>query len=421
MRFSYRKDVLPSGVRVITESSRNTGSASLGFWLGVGSSLEPPELAGVSHFIEHILFKGTTRRSAFQIANVLESVGGSIDAFAGRESTAFVARCLSEHVTKAVDVISDMLCRPAMRPRDIALEKGVIFEEIRNFEDAPEDVAHELLASSVWSSSPLGKSVLGSAKTVGRFTRASVLPFFKAHYVSPNTIVAASGNVDHARLVDSVERMLKIPTTCAPSGSQVFSSGAPRIRNEKRKVSQCYICLGAEAPPYANPRRYAQMLFSLIVGGGMTSRLFQQVREKEGLAYTVYGATEFYRNTGIFFIFLAVDPKKARKAIGRVVKELKRLKTRGLGEGELRSVKQQLRGGLLLGLESTSARMNRLARHEQYLGGYHPIEESLKKIRRVTEDDIVCEAKSILKPSRFSLVTVGPAGTDFPTESDLEF
>jgi predicted Zn-dependent peptidase len=419
MRFSYRKDVLANGVRVVTEASKDSQSVSLGFWIGVGSSLEPPALAGASHFIEHILFKGSTRRSAFEIANALESVGGSLDAFAGRENTAYVARCLSEHMGKAVDVIGDMLGRPAMRPKDIDLEKQVIFEEIRSLEDTPEDVAHELLAASVWKAHPVGKSVLGTAATVGSFTRDKIWPFFRSNYVAPNTVVAASGRVDHDLLVDCVSRKLKVPAKCPPAASQSFSSGVARVANASRKVSQCYICMGTESPPYADSRRHAGMLLSLILGGGMTSRLFQRVREQEGLAYTVYSSCEFYRTTGIFYIFLAVDPKKARKAIGRVVKEIRRLKTQGLVRGELNSVKQQLRCGLLLGLESSAARMNRLARHELYLKRYQSVGTSLAAIDRVKADEVLEEARLLLKPSRLSLITVGPTSTDFPSESDL--
>jgi len=419
MKFSYRKDVLANGVRVVSEASKDSGSVSIGFWLGVGSSLEPPALAGASHFIEHILFKGTTRRSAFDIANALESVGGSLDAFAGRENTAYVARCLSDHVARAVDVIGDMLSRPAMKPKDIELEKKVIFEEIRSLEDTPEDVAHELLAASVWKSHPVGKSVLGTTRTVGSFTRDKIWPYFRSNYVAPNTIVAASGRVDHDLLVEAVSRKLKIPAKCRPPAGEAFKSGVARVANATRKVSQCYICLGVEAPAYADERRHAGMLLSLILGGGMTSRLFQRVREQEGLAYTVYSSCEFYKSTGIFYIFLAVDPKRARTAVGRVAKEIRRLKAQGLARGELNSVKQQLSCGLLLGLESSAARMNRLARHEIYLKGYRSVGASLRDIDRVKADDVLEEARLLLRPSRLSLVTVGPASTDFPTESDL--
>jgi len=419
MRSPYRKDILPNGVRVVTETTPHAESASIGFWVGVGSSLEPPDLAGVSHFIEHILFKGTRTRSAFDIAHAVESVGGTVDAFAGKESTAFVARCLPEHLGRAVDVISDMLTRPAIRPRDIELEKRVILEEIRNYEDSPEDVAHELLATAVWNRDPLGKSVLGTPATVGKVARGRVLPCFRSFYVAPNLVVAASGKVDHDRLVGSVRRRLKMNGERPPARSHAFKSKISRVHSETRRVAQAYICLGTPGPCYGDRRRHAHMLLSMIVGGGMTSRLFQRVRDKQALAYNVYSSCEFYRNTGIFYVFLAVDPKKARRALGSVVKELKRLKSGGLESGELRSVKQQLKSGLLLGLESSSARMNRLARQEIYSGGYLTVEESIRQIDGVTTEHVMDEARLVLTPSAFSLVTVGPSSTDFPKAADL--
>jgi predicted Zn-dependent peptidase len=212
-----------------------------------------------------------------------------------------------------------------------------------------------------------------------------------------------------------------LPAKNPPSETLPFKSKIGRVHNETRKVSQAYICLGVKGPAYLGNRRYANMILSLIIGGGMTSRLFQKVREKEGLAYTVYSSCEFYRDTGIFYIFLAVDPKKVRQAVGRVAKELKVLKARGLLRDELRSVKRQLKGGLLLGMESSAARMNRLARHEMYLNKYYPIEKSLSSIARVTEDDVMEEAHLLLKGSAFSLVTVGPSWTEFPTKGDLGF
>ncbi|MFZ1947796.1 MAG: insulinase family protein, partial [bacterium] len=222
-------------------------------------------------------------------------------------------------------------------------------------------------------------------------------------------------------LVDSVARMLKVGAERPPDGKQTFKSRLPRVHGERRKVSQSYICMGTAGPHFASPRRHAHMLLSMIIGGGMTSRLFQQVRDKEGLAYTVYGSCEFYRDTGIFYIFLAVDPKLAKTAVARVSRELKRLKTRGLGRGELKSVKQQLKGGLLLGLESSAARMNRLARHEIYLNAYRTVDQSIETIRRVREDDVMEEAERLLKPSAFSMVTVGPSWTEFPSKSNLSF
>jgi predicted Zn-dependent peptidase len=421
MNFTYRKDVLDSGIRVVSESSRSAGSIALGLWVGVGASCEPPHLSGVSHFIEHILFKGTKRRSAFQIAHALESVGGSIDAFVGRQTTAFVSRCLPEHIRRAVDVIGDMVCRPAMRSGAIELEKQVIIEEIRNFEDTPEEIVHELLGKSVWANRTMGNSILGSRESVSGLTRKSILPFFNRFYISPNTIVAASGRVNHRELVELVERLVGLSSEGVSGTTPAMNSSLPRIHHEERDVSQCYICMGIEAPPYADSRRYASVLLSLLIGGGMTSRLFQEVRDRQGLAYSVYCSCEFYRETGVFLIFLAVDPKKAKKAVGSVSRELKRLKKDGLRRGELASAKQQLKGSLVLGLESTSARMSRLARQEFYVNDYSPLEASIAAATAVRSRQVMAEAERIFDSSRFSLVVVGPKWTDFPSERDLVF
>jgi predicted Zn-dependent peptidase len=421
MSFTYRKDVLDSGVTVVSESSRSSNSLAMGFWVGVGSSCEPRSLGGVSHFIEHILFKGTHRRSAYQIAHALESVGGSIDAFAGRETTAFVSRSLPEHLPTAVDVLGDMLCHPAMEDDAIELEKRVIIEEIRNYEDTPEEIVHELLARSVWNSSAMGNPILGTVDSVSGFTRKSVFPYFQRHYVSPSTIVAACGKVNHRELVGQVERTLKIPSNKPEIFAEAYAGGIPRVHHERRKVAQCYICMGVEAPPYLDKKRYPTIFLSMIIGGGMTSRLFQEVREKQGLAYSVYCSCEFYRKTGVFLVFLAVDPKKARKAVRMVSKELKRLKEDGLRRGELASAKEQLKGNLILGLESTSARMGRLARQEFYLGEYQPMEKSIGMAMAVKSSMVRKQAENLLDSSKFSLVVVGPDSTDFPTARDMNF
>jgi predicted Zn-dependent peptidase len=421
MSFTYRRDILDNGIRIVTESTPEARSLALGFWVGVGSSCEPAHLSGVSHFIEHILFKGTRKRSAFQIANDLESVGATIDAFAGRESTAFICRCLPEQLHRSVDVVGDMISAPAMRRSSIELEKQVVFEEIRNYEDSPEDVVHELIARSVWGKHPLAKPILGTMDSVGGLGRETVVPYFRDHYVSGNLIVAASGKVDHGKLVSLVEKKLRVPRRREVPAPEPYPNTLPRVHREKRKVGQCYICMGIEGPSYAENRRYGALLLSMVLGGGMTSRLFQEVREKRGLAYSVYCSADYYKDSGIFIIFLAVDPAKARSSVAWVSRELRRIKRRGVKREELKSAKQQLKGSVLLGLESMSSRMNRLARQEQCLSDYVPVEATLRRAMSVSGDAIVKEARRILDASRFSMVTVGPASTDFPTESDLDF
>jgi predicted Zn-dependent peptidase len=322
---------------------------------------------------------------------------------------------------RAVDVISDMVCHPAMSSEAIELEKQVIIEEIRNFEDTPEEIVHELLGKSVWKQGTMGNSILGSKESVSRLNRKRVLPFFRGFYVSPNTIVAASGKVNHRELVESVDGMVNLPEEIDSGTVRAQDQTLPRIYHEERDVSQCYICMGIEAPSYADGRRYASILLSLIVGGGMTSRLFQEVRDRQGLAYSVYCSCEFYRDTGIFVIFLAVDPAKARKAVRSVSREIKRLKHDGLRRGELASAKQQLKGNLILGLESTSARMSRLARQEFYLNDYFPMETTLASVMAVRSDKVMAETERLFDSSRFSLVVVGPHSTSFPTARDLTF
>jgi predicted Zn-dependent peptidase len=421
MALSYKKDVLDNGLTLVSESSNDGGSVALGYWVGVGVRCEPLGLGGISHFIEHIVFKGTKNRTAFQIAHAFESVGGSVDAFAGRELTAFVGRCLPEHVSIAVDVMSDMVVNPAMRKYDIEVEKNVILEEIRNFEDSPDEVALELLAESVWKDSPMGNPILGTRESVAGLRRDTVMRFFRQNYVTQNTIIAASGRVDHGRLRDRIERTLNIRGNPPPAPPASRPASIPRLCNYEKEVSQCHICIGTEVPPYTDRRRYAVMLLATIIGGGMTSRLFQEVRERRGLAYSVYASCDFYSDTGMLLIYLGVDPRKARKAIRRVSTELRKLKREGVGLAELRSVKQQLKGSLILGLESPAARMGRLAKHEFYLKDRISPEQSLRSIMRVTRDGVAGEAERMLRPPHFSMVSVGPSWTDFPKADDLDF
>jgi len=387
----------------------------------VGARWEEHSVSGMSHFLEHVLFKGTHKRSGYDIAHSLESLGGSLDALTGRETTVFMARCLPEHIDVSVEVIADMLSNPKLSADDIETEKRVVIEEIKSFEDLPDEIVHELLAKSVWNNNPIGRPILGSTDSVANFRRESILSFHKSFYAAPNTVVAATGKVDHEELCDMLARELDMPTLKAPLDSQPYASEIPRIHHEERDSAQCYICLGTLAPSYLDDRRYAAILLSAILGGGMSSRLFQVVRDQLGLAYAINAGCEFYRDTGLFTIFLAVDPGMRTRAISSVARELKGLKTEGLREGELDSAKRQLKGSLILGLESVTARMSRIARLELYTGDYYPVEKSIESTLAVTEEDITEEVEKLLDPSRFSLVTVGPSSGPELSEEFLDF
>jgi predicted Zn-dependent peptidase len=420
MRPVYKKDVLPNGIRVVTSSVPGATSAAIGFWVDVGSRCEPHAISGMSHFMEHVFFKGTTKRSAYDIAHSMESLGGSLDALTGRETTVFLSRCLPEYLEVSVDVISDMLSDPKFAESDIETEKRVVIEEIKSFEDLPDEIVYELLAKSVWNNDSIGRPILGEIESVSAFEGGAIRDFFQSYYAPKSTVVAATGKVDHDALVEHVGQLLKMPGKQAPENRETYASDIPRIYHEDRDSAQCYICLGTLAPSYLEDRRYATVLLSAILGGGMSSRLFQVVREQQGLAYSVHSSCEFYRDTGLFTVFLAVDPAMKAKATASVAGELRSIKENGLREGELDSAKRQLRGGFILGLESLTARMSRIARLELYINGYYPIETSIENTLAVTEKDIMEEAEKLLDASCFSLVTVGPS-PEALSESDLDF
>jgi predicted Zn-dependent peptidase len=421
MNLTYKKDILPNGIRVVTSTDTDATSAAIGFWVDVGSRCEPHSVSGMSHFIEHILFKGTHKRSAFDIAYSMESLGGSLDALTGRETTVFLSRCLPEYLNVSVDVIADMLSDPRLAENDIETEKRVVIEEIKSFEDLPDEIVYELLAKSVWHSDSIGRPILGDRESVSSFDRPAVSSFFQSYYAPRSTVVAATGKVDHDALVEHVSEVLKMPGAEAPANHETYASEVPRVYHEDRDSAQCYICLGTLAPSYLDDRRYATILLSAMLGGGMSSRLFQVVREQQGLAYSIHSSCEFYRDTGLFTTFLAVDPAMKNRSISSVVGEFKRFKKEGPAREELESAKRQLRGSLILGLESLTARMSRIARLELYLDDYYPIEKSIEKTLAVTVDDIMEEADRLLDPSLFSLVTVGPSPDAPLTESALDF
>jgi predicted Zn-dependent peptidase len=421
MKPVYRKTILPSGTRIVTSSVPGATSAAVGFWVDVGSRCEPHSVSGISHFIEHVLFKGTHKRSAYDIAYSLESLGGSLDALTGREATVFMARCLPEHVSVSVDVIADMLSDPKLEEKDIETEKRVVIEEIKSFEDLPDEMVHELLAKSVWNNDTIGRPILGDIDSVSGFTRDSICDFFESFYAHGNTVVAATGKVDHDALVEHVGSALRMPGKRPPERREPYNSDIPRVYHEERDSAQCYICLGTLAPSYLDKRRYATLLLSAILGGGMSSRLFQYVREQLGLAYAINSSCEFYRDTGLFTTFLAVDPAMKSRAVASVIDEFTRIKKEGLKHGELDSAKTQLKGSLILGLESLAARMSRIARLELYLGDFYPVEKSIENTMAVTEDDIMEEVATLLDGPRFSLVTVGPSPEETLSESILKF
>jgi len=411
LRGIYKKTVLKNGIRVVTEKIGYVRSVSIGVWIDVGSRDEGNDERGVSHFIEHMLFKGTKKRSAKEIASSLESVGGGLNAFTGREHTCYLARVLDEHLNIAVDVLADILKNSLLSSSDFEREKTVIVSEIKDLEDSPEELAHDLLMTRMWPGHPLGRSIIGDQESILRMPRSKLVDFIKRNYVSPKVVIAASGNLNHQDLVRMIEekfqfkQMDKTPMVNAPP---LEADHHREVVN--RKTAQTHICLGLPAFPYKDKRRYITLILTNILGGGMSSRLFQNIREKLGLAYNVYAFIDFLEDTGVFGIYLGTHKKNTVRAMDLVLKEIRKIKKDSLSRQELSHAKYQLKGNLVLSLENTPNRMNRLARHELLLNQYVDLNETMESIDKVRTTEVIEVANELFDPDKLSAVILGPVG-----------
>jgi predicted Zn-dependent peptidase len=406
---AYHKTVLENGIRVVTERIDQVRSVSIGAWIDVGSRDEAADEAGVSHFIEHMLFKGTKSRTARQIASSLESVGGTLNAFTGREHTCYFARVLDEHLDKAIDVLSDILKNPLFNRSHLEREREVILSEIKELEDSPADLVHDHLMSSMWKESPLGRPIIGTTESVLKLSRAKLVDFTRKNYTSSRVVIAASGNLRHQDLVKIIRRKFK------------FNSDPPITREDpvsmpaylqpmvvKKKTAQTHISLGVPTFPYADGRRYALLVLSNILGGGMSSRLFQSIREKLGLVYSVYSFIDFFEDAGIFGIYMGTHKSNVVRVVELVLKEIKRLKRASVTPTELSDAKYQLKGNLVLALESTSQRMNRLARSELLLREYLDLDQIMSSVDAIKAKDVIGLASEFFCPDRLAAVALGP-------------
>jgi len=416
MTEDVRRTVSESGKRIVLERIPHVRSCSLGVWVSRGSRHEPFDKIGISHFLEHMVFKGTVRRTAKQIASAIESVGGSIDAFTGREYTCFHAKVLDEYVELALDVLSDLVDSPTMYEENIEREKLVVYEEIRNMEDTPDDMIHQLYSQAVWGNDPLGYPLLGTYETVESLKRADVLDYLHREYVAPNFVIALAGNInfDHTLelICDKFSFLLNRPANgrdpLRAKPAKKVDDFKPVRRHLTRDCQQTHLCLGTVSFAHADPRRYALLLLSNIIGGGMSSRLFQRVREEEALAYVVYSFQQFYRDTGLYGVYMGTEPSQRDRTVDVVQEEYLKILRHGVTEEELQHAKNQLKGQLLLGLESTTTRMFRLANFELNGESYQPVDDVIRKIEDVRADEIYEVAQVILDPERICSVSLGP-------------
>ena len=383
-------------------------SVTAGVWLTRGSRHESDQESGVAHFVEHMLFKGTTSRSARDIAQTIDSIGGQLDAFTAKEYASYYVKVLDEHLPVAIALLSDMIIRPALAPADVAKEQGVILEEITMVEDAPDDLVHEIYAQQFWSKHPLGRPILGTPETVGSFASDGLRKYFDRTYVAPNLIVAAAGNLEHARFRDLVERSFADLASHGPSEPTEAPAITPGVVARHKDIEQNHLCLGSRAYPQAHADRYALYLLNTILGGSMSSRLFQHIREERGLAYAVFSNLTTYSDTGTITIYAGCAVDKTDEVVSLALAELKGLREYPVAVDELRRAKDHLKGSLMLGLESTSSRMSHLARQEIYFRQRFSLDEMLKAIENVTADDVQRVARDLFVDGGLVATVVGP-------------
>jgi predicted Zn-dependent peptidase len=383
-------------------------SVAIGIWILAGSRHEPESVQGISHFVEHLMFKGTGRRSARDIAEVMDEVGGQLNAFTTKEYTCYHVRVLDEHLPLAVDVLADMLLGSALRPEDIEREKSVILEEIGMYEDAPDELVHDLFAQAVWRDHPLGRSVLGAPATVRGFNRDQLVSYLETAYAPANAVVAVAGSFDLDQLRGLLEASLGAwrgpRVSRAADGPDTHTATLLRPKDSEL----VHVCLGGEALPLGHPDIYALNIMSNILGGGPSSRLFQEVREERGLAYSVYSYTSAFRDGGVFAVYCGAGPERIGPAMRVVGDELRRLAERGVTEAELYRAKEQLKSNITMALESTSARMNRIGRSLLLLDEVVDIDAVLERVSRVGLAEIERTAARFCEPGRLSLAAIGP-------------
>jgi predicted Zn-dependent peptidase len=404
----YRKSTLANGVRIISEEMPYVRSASLGIWADVGSSAERPERRGISHLVEHMLFKGTQRRSARQIAEEMDGVGGNLNAFTDKETTCYYAKVIDHHVPLAVDVLTDMFLNSVFDPAELAKEQKVVLEEIRMYDDSPDEMIHDLFTRTMWTGSNLGEPTIGYAETVSALTRDDLHEHLRTRYAPNAIVVAAAGNVNHDALVALFEKAFERYEGTAQLPIPEEPLLTPATFMKQKDTEQAYIVLGTSGLAQSDERRYVLSVMDTILGGGMSSRLFQEVREKRGLAYNVYSFQQGYRGSGLFAVSAGTSPSSVQECIDVIVEQLQLLAERGVTDAELTLAKEHIKGNLTLSLESTSSRMIRLGRGEFALGRHVPTEEIESNVDAVKRDQVHALARELLRPERLGLCVLGP-------------
>lgn len=403
-------DTLPNGVRLVTETMPHVRSVSLGVWLARGSRHEVPAESGIAHFIEHMLFKGTERRTAREIAQQFDSMGGNLDAFTAKEYAGYYLKVMDDHLPRAFDILSDLVLHPAFPDDELEREKKVILEEIKMVEDTPDDLVHEMFTEQYWPDHPLGRPILGTPETVASFTRDQLHRYFREAYVGRNLIVSAAGNFDHATLRAMVEEAFGGVPDAGADWQETAPSVRPTQVEHTKDLEQSHIVIGTPAFAQAHADRYPAYLLNVILGGSMSSRLFQTIREERGLAYAVFSGVASYRDTGLLSVYAGCAAESVGEVVELVGQQLRQMRTEPVGDEELRRAKDHLKGSIMLGLESTSSRMTHLARQELYFGRHVTLDEIIAGIEHTTADDVQRVAGELFRQDAVGATVLGPAG-----------
>ena len=414
-----KKSILDNGIRVISERIPYASSVSIGIWVANGSRHERRESNGVAHFIEHLLFKGTDRRSSLDIAREIDSVGGVLNAFTSREYVCYYAKVLDKFLPRAVDLLTDLFLFSKFDAEEIEKERRVVLQEINMMEDTPDDLIHDLFHQHFWQGHPLGMSILGDAASVSGLSRDSIVDYKDLMYRGDDIIVSAAGNLKH----DDLIRLLEQHLSSVPGGNGRAASALPvyqrRIELVEKDLEQVHVCLGLKGVQQNHPKRYDAFIMNAILGGSMSSRLFQEVREKSGLAYSVYSYIASHADAGSLVVYAGASPENSSQLLEIMLRELARFKEEPVPESQLDGAREQLKGNLLLSLESSDNRMSRLAKNEIYFGGPLPLSDIMQGFDRVSAESIQSLAGEILDNSTLTLVMLGRVGTPSFSPSDI--
>lgn len=403
----FKKAYLSNGIPVVMAVMKEFRSVSIGIWVKTGSRFEAPHENGISHFLEHLFFKGTTNRSQKEIAMEIDSMGGELNAFTSKETTTFYIRVLDQFLEKGIELLSDIFLNAVFPEEEIEKEKSIIKEEIKLVEDTPDDYIHDLFHQTVWDDSGLGQPILGRRDTIKTFTRERLLNYKKRFYGTKDIIISCAGNFNFKILLSILNRYFGTMNEGSDPPEIITPEFNYKKNVHKKDLSEVHLCLGVKAPELSSPYRYHLSIVNAILGGGVSSRLFQEIREKRGLAYSIYSFVQGYLDTGLWGVYAGTSKKRYQEVIDLIIEELTRLKDT-ITEEELRKTKDQIKGNMILGLESTGSTMTYLARQEIYYKRYISIEETIKKIEGITLSDIRDFLERIVQRDRFAITLLGP-------------